>query len=655
MINKHAVLLLVISLMIVFNANCQTNKDFFFTTKNYQDNVSTYDISTINQGERLAAVSLQGLANRDTAKIYLLETFTGHLFEIYQNKGLISDVKKYNDIYTLLGDFKRYFTGAVVYDPEKTFIINLASNIAGVEDRIIISPEMITGFKKHTGYSDIKDLRQYNFKNIADAYIWYEENIYPSQTDKILAVANDGYMHDVYRDYLIEFRIPTFWLPGKSDEDYNTVYENRIKGLFNQTPPNIPILGFWPDDNENGYTEYDGVKLAGFYGKFTVVNTWVGNYSFHSAFNDNYIYSQKKVRSKEFRQYNPSKKYVALIMIESGDSPGYMQFGFENRQWGDPYRGKVPISYGINPSMRMLLPAYTHYLYETATENDFFFCSISGAGYCYPFEGYGTLTYGRDQVLKDYFAITSQNMALLDLDMMGLYTHPNTVNGRWTDNDQQLFDDYIKPMDNLKSLISGMHRNGYSAKNANNYYPYQDRVVTVHHTLTFWPFQNWTYDNSLFDDLAVSFLENEITTYGQDGNFIQAMFYSWIYGPRRLKKLVNKMESYGYEFLTLNEFDYLYRYSQEILTGSNEIKNEDFISIKAYPNPTNDTLFFTREVDGGIEIFDISGNLIQRIKNFKGSSIPLNEIPNGQYLIKIKSKTKGKTYSNYTVNLQIIK
>ena len=218
------------------------------------------------------------------------------------------------------------------------------------------------------------------------------------------------------------------------------------------TPANIPILGFWPGVDGNGkhtgYEEYAGVKVAGKYGKFTLVNTWVGNYSFHSAINGEQVsYKQTKVRDKNNRIYNPEKKYVALIMIESGDSPAYLQYGINQRQWSDPYRGQVPISYGITPAIRLLLPGLTKYLYETATENDFFFCSISGAGYCYPFESYCDSTSDPSKNKREYFTITAENMRLLDLDMMGLYTHPGT---KWSTTDRRIAKTYIEPMKGLK-------------------------------------------------------------------------------------------------------------------------------------------------------------------------------------------------------------
>tara|TARA_R110002050_G_scaffold274283_2_gene418656 strand:+ start:9614 stop:11581 length:1968 start_codon:yes stop_codon:yes gene_type:complete len=619
----------------------QTSVDFFPTTKNYSEEIVIFDYANVSQGTRLAAVSLQGLVNRDTASILMKDNLADDLFQLYIDKDIVSIKQEYTNIYVLLGDFKAFFTGAVVYDPAKPFTINLATNIAGVEDRIIISPDMVEGFKENTDNSDIKDLRDYNFSTVKDAFTWYKQNIYPSQRNTVLAVANKGYMHDVYRDYLIEFRIPTFWLPGHDDSDYDAEYENLIKTMFEETPDNIPVLGFWPDGSSNGYDEFSGVKLAGLYGKFTVVNTWVGNYSFHSAFGDNQDYTQTKVRAKIFRGYDPTKKYVALIMVESGDSPGYMQFGFHDRQWNDPYRGQVPLSYGINPSMRMLLPVMTRDIYETASENDFFFCSISGAGYCYPFEAYGQSTSNPNKVLSDYFKLTAQNMVLLDLDMMGLYTHPNTTNGKWTTTDEQIFINFIEPMEGLKSVISGMHRTGYNGYQANTYYRNYNRDITVHHTLTFWPTTGGfsspgEFANEMYDDESVNFLENEIKTYGAGTNFIQAMFYSWVYGPRRLKKLKDKMEPQGYVFLTLNEFDAIYRKSRNLVTNVNTIATEES-EIECFPNPVGDTLHFSKDVKGTISLYNLKGKIVIQIKSEGTNSIGIEGIQSGIYILELKN------------------
>ena len=90
---------------------------------------------------------------------------------------------------------------------------------------------------------------------------------------------------------------------------------------------NMPVMGFWPAINASlqarGFCEYDGVKLAGLFGKYTLVVDFSTNLSFHSKmpYNPDSL-KQTSVRSKAIQTFDASKKYVALVMQESGDSPG---------------------------------------------------------------------------------------------------------------------------------------------------------------------------------------------------------------------------------------------------------------------------------------------------------------------------------------------
>jgi hypothetical protein len=534
--------------------------DYILQTPSAEKNVDAVDLSGSSASDYLAVLSLQGLANRDRARIYTYSDRDRHILELYQQAGYINSVNTIASFEELLTKYKEVLQGAVVYDPDKNFTVNLATNIAGVENRLILAPDKIEMFKRITGISDILDLRTLDFKSRKETFQWYITNVFPKQSQKIIALAKDlVFMYDIFRDYLVEFKVPVFWLPGPYDRDFDSAYEQEVRAWLRQLPPNIPVLGFSigadNDGHPTGYEEMDGVTLTGLYGKFTLVNTWVGNYSFHSGIRPaNNVYRQEEPRKKTFRQYDPQKKYVALIMIESGDAPCYFLYdGLFPRQWSQSERGEVAISYGLSPSLRMLTPGVLRYLYDTQTANDYFFCSISGVGYCYPFRGYADNTSSPAQSRADYFEMTGKNMQLLDMDMLGIYTHPDS---KWKVSDRDIADKYIFPMPGLKSIISGMHRVGYTAADGNE----TKGSVTVHHTLTFWPTAtNYAWNDTGQDAEAVRFMENEIKTYGAGGNFIQAMFYSWMYGPRRLKQLKELMEPQGYEFVTLDEFDYLYR------------------------------------------------------------------------------------------------
>lgn len=537
--------------------------DYLPQTPSASESVDCFSLCDASAEERLSVLSLQGLVNREQGKIYTYGDADRWILDLYMDEGYITDTVAYKNNFDLLAKYKSSFDGAVVYDPGKPYTVILATNIAGVEDLVMVSPDMVATFKEVTGKERIVDIREMGFENQSQAFSWYRENIYPKQNHDVLVLGQGlSPAQDINRDYAVEFRLPSFWLPGPNDDDYEKEYEDLLMDFLDQSPVNIPVLGFWPGYDQNGkrigYDELPGVRLAGYYGKFTLVSDIVGNYSYHSGVRpERPEYEQVKPRQKEYGKYDPTKKYVALIMNESGDAPCYFMYqGFFPRQWNDPERGKVAISYGISPSLRFLMPGILSNVYRTQTENDYFFCSISGAGYCYPFMGYGSETADYETAMTDYFALTAQNMKIMDLDMLGLYTHPDIG---WTDDDRELAEKYILPMDGLRSVISGMHRTEYTAGNAHELYG----DVSVHHTVTFWSTENFVWDDRSLDEVAVDHLEKEIKTYGADGDFIQAMFYSWHYGPRRLNMLRERLESEGYEFVTLDEFDRLWRDSRK--------------------------------------------------------------------------------------------
>ena len=102
-----------------------------------------------------------------------------------------------------------------------------------------------------------------------------------------------------------------------------------------------------------------------------------------------------------------------------------------------------------------------------------------------------------------------------------------------------------------------MHRIAYVGEEANEMHG----DVSLHHTVTFWSYDDLTWNDTSKDSVAVDHMENEIRKYGGESHFIQAMFYSWHYGPRRLNQLKERLEPDGYVFVTLDEFDRLYRES----------------------------------------------------------------------------------------------
>ena len=532
---------------------CPT-KPIFMQSERVSRQVYTFNIEKYKDaGTRLSAVSIQGIVNRKTPELFILNEDIEWCLEYYTKKDYIDTVTEIPTLDELFKRYAKYMKGAVVIDPDKDFTVNTATNIAGSESRVIISPDMVETVKSY-GITDIKDIRDLGFKNAAEAYKWEKEHYFKDKCKDALCCLYYSRFTDPARDYVIEFNIHSFWVAGKQDDDYDPEMVELVTETLKETPANIPVYGFW-QNGERGLHEFPGVRLGGYYGKFTAVNVHVGNYSFHSGIPaDVNNLKQSKIRNKtEKVQYDPNKKYVALIMIESGDAPVYFQGLFQRYQWWDPIRGSFPISYGITPSLRYLAPGILQNLYETMTEEDFFFGSISGIGYCYPLEGFASKCDNPEAVLNEYYERTAAEFSKMDIDMFGLYSHTWTP---WKKEDDEYINKYLTKYPQFKSIIADMGRNDNMAKP----HVMLDNDTSVHHTVTRW---SWDQHGAPFttehDIEARDFLVNEILENSKDQQFIQAMFYSWFYGPRRLKMAVDILKEKGYEFVSLIEMDELWR------------------------------------------------------------------------------------------------
>ena len=119
----------------------------------------------VSYDDAMAAACLEGLINRDTPIAYLgstwskypaywLDIFTkdGHWLEGRPQKQLAS----LDELRDLAGDRVK---GAVIWDPAVPATVNVATTIAGVEDGVVLSPELADSVLAKWKLPVIKDLR----------------------------------------------------------------------------------------------------------------------------------------------------------------------------------------------------------------------------------------------------------------------------------------------------------------------------------------------------------------------------------------------------------------------------------------------------------------------------------------------------------------
>ena len=77
-----------------------------------------------------------------------------------------------------------------------------------------------------------------------------------------------------------------------------------------------------------------------------------------------------------------NKAYVAILMADYDSATPLYEF--MPVKWNDPGRGKIPLMWGINPSLRDTFPDLFDWYYETASPSDTFASDASCAGYMNP-------------------------------------------------------------------------------------------------------------------------------------------------------------------------------------------------------------------------------------------------------------------------------
>ena len=204
--------------------------------------------------------------------------------------------------------FRRYgnrFKGAVVYDPEVPDTINLATTLAGSEDRIMLAPEQLTlpGISELldtleeqydpsqnplrlptlAGYAcavDLQTLAGWQNWDTSDPgkyrlYQWVYDNLWPSLEQRVIGVISPGpptsrlYNEAAYdplgiatRDYIVALRLPVLWI-SPVDEPEATLFAQYLQ----DAPAPIPVYSFF-DGQEVGT-----VSLASEHGDWVAVIT----------------------------------------------------------------------------------------------------------------------------------------------------------------------------------------------------------------------------------------------------------------------------------------------------------------------------------------------------------------------------------------------
>lgn len=137
------------------------------------------DLSALSGDQQTLLVTMQGVVNRKRPRLYLYwgtdttnQTWLPDLHVPYRTE---------TDPWKLIDRYRSEITGAIVYDPNLTDTVNLATSMAGLRDGVVATASLA----KSLNLPVIHDFTG-QFKTKLDAYQWAMTHLWPKLTNRVL-------------------------------------------------------------------------------------------------------------------------------------------------------------------------------------------------------------------------------------------------------------------------------------------------------------------------------------------------------------------------------------------------------------------------------------------------------------------------------------
>lgn len=368
------------------------------------------DVQKSSGAELVAAVALQGLANRTAPRVFLqtgqkcwATSFKGHgvqeqnyrgaddvWIEYYrQSHGFCFEALPTID--ALAEKVGPLLKGVVLYKDAADAGFPVAITLAGLKNGVPVTESLLKATPHLAALPVLGDLRG-RFQDRLNAHEWAIGELLPATAKKgafSLESANDHYGLDLAiarRMFVYKLAHTTPEVVPDSDKERQRASKppygldwpdaKLVSKILAHLDPVSPVWGW------GGPTEAVYLRKVSQSGAF-VECSHVPNMSFHA---------QVKPLRPQLRQ----KKHLApdevkledmvylAFMVNEGDTAKSMVGLMNSGTWLQPERGKLPVNWGISPYLCEQFPGMMEYYYDTMTENDYFFDGPNGLGYAAP-------------------------------------------------------------------------------------------------------------------------------------------------------------------------------------------------------------------------------------------------------------------------------
>ena len=394
-------------------------------------------------GTQAFLISLQGLANIDAPRLYLLYpdnwefTYVNSVFNFYKEKKNFT----FTELRTpqaALQVLKNCVKGYVVWDKAVRTSLIVAFTVAGLEHSVVVSEDLIP-MMESAGLKPVADFRG-KFTGQTDAQIYqWAYGQYWARCSKDYIVWLGGEHGTVMRPAVADYGVAKqVFFNDLSTRETDTLEYRLAKKILSQMNPMAMVMG-WHSYAKD--LEREHVKLTSSLGlRVEGLNT-LPNVTFASQVpvtpGFKFTNNHHLVPGKD---YTPEKKvYVTCIQTD----------GIGLGAWLKPGRGEIPYAWEVLMNYVWMAPAMAEYFYTMATPNDYFIGCLSGPGYMYP-------KVVPPKLLPPLIAKAKEDMDVLDLKVFEImdYSEGATVEGN-PDLPRDIVDAYYKGMPNAIGFVNG--------------------------------------------------------------------------------------------------------------------------------------------------------------------------------------------------------
>lgn len=420
---------------------------FLLTLPAYSYQAYLFDGSSSSTADKLIAMTIAGIVNRDSARLYLQNVYETWSYnqtdekwrDIYITRGQVT-FTYLSSIQAVINQFKSRIKGAITYDINRVFSNFSGQSFRWQAEQAAMLCALTDRIPATLSYAQQLGLTVSDSVLIEDVFdgdepIWVTgrlelashpwNNTSLTEEQRYLTLLNWGVTNILPRcnpskfyireitDFTIQQRMFQVNLAGTSSLDLNSMPTARADVLesiltYMQNKNNGKIFHIYGWIRPEPMTQWFAFFGSSFH------ETLLGNLSWHSSFK-----IPPRTYSPPAKTYPDSvtveNKYYITFISSEGDASNWV-IGLQSGAWLSASRGLVPVSWGINLHLLDLCPFIASYYFDTATQNDGFISVTSPLGYAYP-DLWGA------SVLQDAISQTKSLMNKFGIEDIYAYKH----------------------------------------------------------------------------------------------------------------------------------------------------------------------------------------------------------------------------------------